>query len=438
MDGPLWDPDETDPDEQRSLSGIEQQFLLTGDPGTDTISSMEDRVGTKAKKLPDRVQQLIDDISLLYHGGYLEDNEDEIWDRFLSISNRSQVVRESPIARTADQRSDPELDFGFEVGSIIRLLHNEDVPAELVWGFIIGLVGESDQDWEREAKNLVELFGELEDYYETRLVSAGTEAHEDDGFQEEQNEIREILREQGFAPAPPLVDAVLQEYTRHGIDDETLAHLENMQMSSSTDPTPTEQQEYTRDQIVDETSVELDYTDLSSSTDPNPTEHPDPPSESPTSEDAHRTGFESIVSRLANQTRLRSIDRLAKDLREDVFHIQSRELWSVDFDSIVCSLGENGKTHVEDFDEIKATRHSRTHVLGRLSYKDSSEVNRPVTREDPDAEWSLTPYGELLYKTRIEQNCSTNWIYNLVVNPERLDGDTASIISRVIEGGSEP
>jgi hypothetical protein len=121
-----------------------------------------------------------------------------------------------------------------------------------------------------------------------------------------------------------------------------------------------------------------------------------------------------------------------------VFHIQSRELWSVDFDSIVCSLGENGKTHVEDFDEIKANRHSRTHVLGRLSYKDSSEVNRPVTREDPDAEWSLTPYGELLYMTRIEQNCSTNWIYNLVVNPERLDDDTASIISRVIEGGSEP
>ncbi|WP_311170878.1 hypothetical protein [Halobellus ordinarius] len=438
MDGPLWDPDEMDAGERRSLAPMQQQFLLTGDAGEDSPSPMEERIGPKAKKLPDRVQQLIDDISLLYYHGYLEEYEDEIWKGLLSISNRSQVVRESPIARTAYQRSDPELDLGFEVGSIIRFIHDEQVPAELVWGFIIGLVGESDRDWEREAQNLVELFGELEDYYETRLVSAGTEAHEDDGFQEERNEIREILREQGFAPAPPLVTAVLQEYTRHGIDDETLAHLENMQMSSSTDPTPIEQQEYTRDQIVDETSVELDYTDLSSSTDPNPTEHPDPPSESPTSEDARRTGFESIVSKLANQTRLRSIDRLAQDLIEDVFHIQSRELWSVDFDSIVCSLGENGKTHVENFDEIKATRHSRTHVLRRLSYKDSSEVNRPVTREDPEAEWSLTPYGELLYKTRIEQNCSTNWIYNLVVNPERLDDDTASIISRVIEGGSEP
>jgi hypothetical protein len=437
MDGPLWDTNETDPDEQRSLSGIEQQFLLTGDPGTDTISSMEDRVGTKAKKLPDRVQQLIDDISLLYYRGYLEDNEDEIWDRLLLISNRSQVVRESPIARTAYQRSDPELDLGFEVGSIIRFIHDEQVPAELVWGFIIGLVGESDRDWEREAENLVELFGELEDYYETRLVSAGTEAHEDDGFQEERNEIREILREQGFAPAPPLVNAVLQEYTRHGIDDETFAHLENMHMASSTDPTPTEQQEYTRDEIVDETSVEVDSTDLSSSTDPNPDEHPEPPSESSTPEDARRTSLESIVSRLANQTQLRSIDRLAKDLGKDVFKIQNREVWGVDFDSIFCYLGENGETQIQDFEGINAHRKSKTRVLNLLSYSDSSVVSYPVTREDSEARWSLTTYGELLYKTRIEHNCSINWIYNLITDSEYLDDDIKSKISHLVEDGSE-
>lgn len=401
MDAPLWDTNEVDPDEQRSLSEIEQQFLLTGDPGTYTISRTEDRVGTKAKKLPDRIQQLIDDISLLYHGGYLEDNEDEIWDSLLSISGRSQIVRESPIARTADQRSDPELDFGFEVGSIIRLLHDEDVPAELVWGFIIGLVGESDRDWEREAQNLVELFGELEDYYETRLVSAGTEAHEDDGFQEERNEIREILREQGFAPAPPLVDAVLQEYTR------------------------------------DETVPQVEYTTKPSSTDSNPSAHPEPPGESPNLENVRRTSLESSVSRLANQTQLRSIDRLAKDLREDVVLIQNGDLWGVDFDSIICHMGKNGKTGIQDFGEITAAQHSKTYVLNLFSYEDSSKVNRPVTREDPEAKWSLTPYGELLYETRIKHNCSTNWIYNLIADPKRLHNDTILLISRVLQGGSE-
>ena len=402
MDDPLWDTGEVDPDEQRSLAEKEQQFLLAGDAGTASDTDMEDRIPDKAEKLPDRFQQLVDDISLLHYHGYLEDAENEIWEGLLSISNRSQVVRESPIARTAQQRSGPELDLGFEIGSILRFIHDESVPAELVWGVIIGLVGESDRDWEREAGNLVELFGELEGYYESRLVSAGREAHEDDGFREERNQIREILREQGFDPAPPLVDVVLQEYTRG------------------------------------ETAAELESTEKPLSTDPNPAEHPEPPSMSPSSEDVHQTSLESIVSRLTNQTRLRSIDRLSKDLREDVFQIQNREIWSVDLDAIVCFLGENGKTQIQDFDEIKARQHSKTRALRLLSYTDSTIVNRPVTREDSDAKWILTPYGELLYKTRIEYNYSTNWMFNLIANPEHLDDDIASIITRAIEIESEP
>lgn len=402
MDDPLWDTSEADPDEQRSLAGMEQQFLLKGDPGTAPPSDMEDRIPDKAQKLPDRFQQLVDDISLLYYHGYLDDSDAELWEGLLSITNRSQVVRASPVARTAQQRSGPELDFGFEIGSILRFIHDEPVPAELVWGIIIGLVGESDRDWEREAGNLVELFGELEGYYESRMVSAGRGAQEDDGFREERNQIRDILREQGFDPAPPLVDAVLQEYTREG------------------------------------TAAQLESTEKPSSADPDPAEHPEPPSVSLSSEDVHRTSLESIVSRLANQTQLRSIDRLSKDLREDVFQIQNREIWGVDLDSIVCFIGKNGKKHVKKLDQIKSNRKSRTHALNVLSYKDSTVVNRPVTREDPEAEWALTPYGELLYNTRIEYNYSTNWIYNLIAEPERLDDDIASVISRVIEGESEP
>lgn len=401
MGDSLWNRSEADPDERRSLAGKEQQFLLMGDWGTAPPSDMDDRVGEKAKKLPDRVQQLIDDISLLYYHGYLDENEDEIRDGLLSISSRSQVVRESPITRTANQRSGPELDFGFEIGSILRFLYDEPVPAELVWGFIIGVVGESDSDWEREAENLVELFGELEDYYEARLVSAGREAFEDAAFREERDTIREILREQGFAPAPPLVNAVLKQYTRW------------------------------------ETAVQLEHTEISSSTDPDSDEYPDLPSVSLSPEELHRTSLESIVSRFADQTRLGSIDRLAKDLREDVFQIQNREVWSVDLDATVCFIGENGRTEITNFDEIDAHRKSRTRALRVLSYKDSTVVNRPVTVEHPDAEWSLTPYGELLYKTRIEHNCSTNWIYSLIADPERLDDDMASMISRATEGESE-
>lgn len=401
MDDPLWSRSEADPDERRSLAEKEQQFLLMSDWGTAPPSDMDDRVGEKAKKLPGRVQQLIDDISLLHYQDYLEENEDEIWDGLLSISNRSQVVRESPITRTAQQRSGLELNLGFEIGSILRFLHDEPVPAELVWGFIIGLAGESDSDWEREAENLVALFGKLEDYYETRLVSAGREAFEDTDFREERDTIREILREQGFAPAPPLVDAVLQVYTREGA------------------------------------AAQLEHTEMPTATDPDSVEHPDSPSVSPSSEEFDETSLESIVSRFAGQTQLQSIDRLAKDLREDVFQIRSREIWSVNLDAIVCFLGENGETDITNFDEIDAHRKSKSHALRVLSYTDSTVVNRPVTVENPEATWSLTPYGGLLYKTRIEHNCSTNWIYNLIADPDRLDDDIASMISRATEGGNE-
>ena len=242
----------------------------------------------------------------------------------------------------------------------------------------------------------------LSSIFNRALVSAGRQAHEDDGFREERNQIREILREQRFDPAPPLVDAVLQEYT------------------------------------TGESAAQFEPTEKPSSTDPNSAAYPEPPSEKPSSEEVHRTGLESIVTRLANQTRLRSIDRLAKDLRKDVFHIQNREIWSVELDSILCFLGENGKTQIRDFDEITAENHSKTRALRLLSYTDSTEVNRPVTQEESGAKWTLTPYGELLYKTRIEYNYSTNWIYNLIANPERLGDDTVSTILGVLEDKNEP
>jgi hypothetical protein len=157
----------------------------------------------------------------------------------------------------------------------------------------------------------------------------------------------------------------------------------------------------------------------------------------PFSEDVQRTSLESIVSRLANQTQLRSIDRLAKDLKHDVLHIQNREIWTVDLDEIFCFLGKKGKTNIQNFDQVKSSQSGRTHALKLLSYKDSTIVNRPVTQAKSGADWELTPYGEILYKTRIEHNCSTNWIYNVIADPERLDDEIRSMIFRVIRTESE-
>lgn len=76
-----------------------------------------------------------------------------------------------------------------------------------------------------------------------------------------------------------------------------------------------------------------------------------------------------------------------------------------------------------------------TTALERLAYDDSSWVNRPVLQENKgkNSYWKLTPYGELLYKVRIENNCSTNWIYDNVVAPEEFDKKPSELISKAVQ-----
>lgn len=398
----LWDLDEVDPSGQRGLSEKEQQFLMTGDGGTAPDADLERRIEAKVNKIPERVQRFIDDVALLAYRGYLDDADDELWQRILSISIRSQVVRDEPIVRS-NQQLEPGDNLGFELGSVLRLIHEEPVPSALVWGIITGLVGESSNNWEREAEKLVELFNDLEAQYESRLVFGGTKAHKDDAFQEERDEIREILRTNGFAPAPQLVDAVLQEYT------------------------------------TGQSGAELQQPEIPSSSDSDPSEHPEPPRERADSEDTLRTNLESIVSRLAEQTRLRSVDRLAKELSEDAIRIQNQQWRGVDADQVFCFVGKNGRTEIGNFEQTNKGQNNVTATLRRLSYKDSTWVNRPVLSETADgsATWELTPYGELLYKVRMEHNCSTNWMYNLIADPDRLDEDIISKINRVIGDMSE-
>lgn len=395
----LWDLSETAADENRVLSQKEREYLMTGDSGGSTDAAMERRIARKAAKLPDRIQQLIDDVSLLYYRGQLSEEDLQIWEDLLTINNRSQKVRDSPVARTTHQAPGYETELGFELGTLMRMIHDESVPDDLVWGTIIGLVGESSEEWETEAGRLVELFDKLEDYYEWRLVSAGTQAHEEDGFQEERDEIREILREYEFAPAPPLVNAVLEEYTKSGPSDR------------------------------------FETPDKSWRADPSQSEHATPPDEMPSESEMRRTSFETIISNFGDRTSLPVVDRLAKDLREDAIRIQNREWRGVDPDQAFQLVGREGKTQIQEFQQTETKgQNNMTTALRRLSNDDSDWVQRPVLQEDQSENswWQFTPYGELLYAVRVKRNCATNWIYEFTVNPEQVNEDLYRLISEVL------
>ena len=387
MNDDLWKLDEVPAGEKRVLSAKEREFLATGDSGSYTNAEMRRRVTKKVNKLPERFQQLIDDVSLLFYQDYLPpESEEAIYENLLEISNRSTNVRDSAIARTASQQPDDRINFGFEIGSLIRMVDKGLVSPEFVWGMIIGLIGESSDEYENESRNLVELFDDLEQKYEWRLASAGTLANQEDSFLEERKIIRQILYEEGLTPAPALIDSIIREYTS----------------GDSTDYT--------------ESSKESWLADSEQS------DHPQPPEEMPSEEEMQRTSFELIISRLDKQTSLRSIDRLAKDLREDTIRTQQRDFRGAEAESALHHLYQNEPVHIQEFEdtELKGQNNMST-ALGRLSDEDSSWVNRPVTREIPgeNTYWELTTYGRLLHKVRVEHNCSTNWMYQDIA--ERSD-----------------
>jgi hypothetical protein len=404
MGDELWDLEEFNVEEQRTLSQNERKFLMSGEPGSPTKAKMERRVANKAGKLPERIQQLIDDVSLLYFDGYVGNVEnDDLWRQSLRISNRSQLVRDTPILRTREARGGPEQEFGFQIGTLIRMVRGEGVPPDLIWGLIIGLVGEprGEEHYHREATNLVHLFDELNGRLDWRLVTAGTLTHEGgEGFETEREEILDILQQADLAPAPPLIDQIIGEYSTQ---DSELSSGETRELWEA---------------------------------DPAQTDHPDPPEDAFTPEEIRQASLRRIVHRLLEQTQLRGIDRLAKDLRQDAFGIQNWKSSGIDAEQTFRTIAENeNETHVGELSQTSAKgQNNMTHMLRVLASPDSTWVNRPAlaeSREDNNY-WTVTDYGGLLYETRFRRNCSTNWLYELIGGSQSIGEHLKKCISKLV------
>lgn len=179
----------------------------------------------------------------------------------------------------------------------------------------------------------------------------------------------------------------------------------------------------------------LEPTERSWRADPEQTDHPTPPDEHPSEAEMRQTGLEMIVSRLEEQTGIRDLDHLAKDLREDAIRIQQRQWRGVDPDQAFQFIKQNGETQIQEFEQTETKgQNNMTTALRRLSYEDSDWVNRPAVRvnEGENRYWELTAYGELLYEVRVVHNCSTNWMYNFIIKREDLDRRPSELISEAL------
>lgn len=393
VDG-LSNIDDEDAGKQRSLSQKERNFLITGESGSYTNAEMERRVSSKTEMIPDRLQQLIDDMSLLYSQGYLDSKN--INDEF-SLTNRSRKIRDSHIMRPAGYDQEETTVLGFEIGYLLRMLSGESVPDDLVWGIIVGLVGESTEDAATEAGNLLDLVEKIEKKHEARLFGAKVESYMGGEFEEERKEIRKVLQQKGFAPAPPLVDGILLGTIDTGAHNK----IEREEKPWGADP------------------LDIDI--------------PEPPNEMPSKTELRYDRIEKVIERFDKQTRLRALDRLAKDLQEDAIRIQRRDWRGIEPDPAFQHVVENGVTQIADFEQKQMGQNNMTTTLRRISNDYSDWVNRPVLREKEDHTWVSTDYGKLLYLTRVDHHDSPNWIYDFILDPANLDREASELITEVLD-----
>jgi hypothetical protein len=381
------------------LTGRQRNYLLTGDLGPYGEPDLDGWVSDKADRLTKRIQDLIDDVCLLYHGDYLEDSDGEHVFDVSDLEFRTQLVRDQPVIRTGQGSTDPASEFAFEVGSLLSMLAVDTPPTDIVWGVLLGLVGHPEGSFENERKTIDDILRQLETRHEERLFHAGTKVALDDadGFPELRETTNEILQKEGITPVPVLVDAVVQYH-------------------------------------LDPASAPLNLNTDSYPIDTGQGGPPEQPSGEMTVMDWAETSIRSIVQTLLAETRLRDVEALCVDLRSDVRQINERVLFGTRAKDIFRHLPLSGST-----DSFPANTYSsydmRTGVLHRLTGQEEYPLwtTRPVVEEPEDDRWKLTPYGRLLYRTTFDTDGSTAWVYQVLLADNPLPTEDASTIRDVLD-----
>jgi hypothetical protein len=398
MDTSDWELDQERNPPKPTLTGRERIYLLTGETSGYGEPKLNKWATEKADMLTNRIQDLIDDICLLYLGDYLEDSKGEHVFDVGELQLRTQLVRDQPVVRTGQVATEPALEFAFEIGSLLSMLKVDSVPADIVWSFLIGLVGHPESCFEDERGTVERVLRQLENRHQERLFHAGTELALDDadGVPELRETTNEIFQKEGITPVPVLVDAVVQ-----------------YQINPASAPLDLNTESYPVDNTeggpAEQPSVEMNMTKWD------------------------ETNVRSLVQTLLAETRLRDVETLCDDLQADVRDINEKMLFGTRVRDIFRHMPQSGSTGSFP-PNTYSSYDMRTGVLHRLTGQEEHPLwtTRPVVEEPEDDLWKLTPYGHLLYRTMFDTGSSTDWVYEILLSENALSAEDESSIRDVL------
>lgn len=162
--------------QQFPLGKAQRYFLYTGRKGSyPSKKKIEDQIDRKLNSLGDRLQDLIDDIGLLYYGGFLSS---EHWDNgpeqltglkprrgFREEDVKWREYYEDVWDQGNHQTQLEDIRIGFSFGQMVKFLYSvksSTVSDDLLWGLILGLAGQSSQNVEQEQEVLESLLARAE------------------------------------------------------------------------------------------------------------------------------------------------------------------------------------------------------------------------------------------------------------------------------------
>lgn len=378
-----WEITEEQDDGLATFVYTDRCYCATGDTSTYSHSALQDRIREKRiRQLPERLQALVDDLSLLQYSEteFLDPEEWEaVRDEIVQIDPRWERIQEDSILYGTNS-PEPMTQFGFEIGRTLRYLVPEDTyrSTALLWGLILGIHGEATEASEIEHSIISMKIDDIETLNEERREAATTDLE----YREITNELKnmretnlaEIIDELGISDRMKEIDS------RYVLN--VLVYLCGMEDALGGEPQA--------------------YIDI----------------DEPIPESMVRHS----LRRMRDSGLLYEVDKLCDDVAEDitainsgvdnVFGVKTPVILEQMYDRLIMSV--KSSVTVGDLSLDSNVEHMVTATLNRLSSERKADLHTNesivTTKESSSDQWQFTTYGECVVRTMFEKDDST-WMY---------------------------
>jgi len=338
----------------------------------------------EAGKYPDRDDRDIDhfpDVEEkdVEHYETKHDSPEDLWESVIDTPQTNLSIGTSQL--TPSNHSQPA-ELGFEVGNVIRtIMIDQDAVDDLIWGFILALIGKPSVEITAEKRELSELITQVEQMHKSRVQHAHNMAdyHESEYSGKSYNSVTvEEVENAGLNPNPVILRAI----GHHAVE-------------------PHDGYNYTK----------------------------------------HVRG---IIAKAKEKVPLVEVDDFANTVADDVDVISSRGARDLDSISDALanlwSYDDGSNPSSDDLtDGLDVTKGSVTEALHWVSQdtpRDEIVTQRALlnkTTSETTPSWDLTQYGQVVCKTKFDHDGELDWIYRYAIGAEELSLHERIVLSHCLD-----